>query len=175
MSHLYVCHFSNGHIKVGRSVNPMTRIAQHEQRISCLGIELVEHFIAECVGSVVHAEAALIKECTERAAKRNKNEWFEGLDYTEVCDIAKELSLTDFKRKQRRPFPEPELGPFSSAMVRNKLHFFAVKDLQALSDASGIPFTTLLKIKNGVTSNPGIDTVNQFIGLIDSVTSKQPA
>ncbi len=27
MNYLYVCLFSNGHIKVGRSINPMARIA----------------------------------------------------------------------------------------------------------------------------------------------------
>ncbi len=29
MSHLYVCHFSSGHIKVGRSIDPVARVAQH--------------------------------------------------------------------------------------------------------------------------------------------------
>ena len=29
MEYLYVCHFSNGHIKVGRSIDPKSRIASH--------------------------------------------------------------------------------------------------------------------------------------------------
>ena len=41
MSFLYVCLFSNGHLKVGRSVNALARISQHEERVSCLGVELV--------------------------------------------------------------------------------------------------------------------------------------
>ncbi len=28
MQYLYVCHFSNGHIKVGRSIEPTARIAE---------------------------------------------------------------------------------------------------------------------------------------------------
>ena len=40
MSFLYVCLFSNGHLKVGRSVNALARISQHEERVSCLGVEL---------------------------------------------------------------------------------------------------------------------------------------
>ena len=36
MSALYVCLFSNGHLKVGRSVNALARISQHEERVSCL-------------------------------------------------------------------------------------------------------------------------------------------
>ena len=33
MSSLYVCLFSNGHLKVGRSVNALARISQHEERV----------------------------------------------------------------------------------------------------------------------------------------------
>ena len=36
MSVLYVCLFSNGHLKVGRSVNAMARISQHEERVEQL-------------------------------------------------------------------------------------------------------------------------------------------
>ncbi len=36
MISLYVCLFSNGHLKVGRSVNALARISQHEERVSCL-------------------------------------------------------------------------------------------------------------------------------------------
>ena len=43
MSFLYVCLFSNGHLKVGRSVNALARISQHEERVSCLGVELVDY------------------------------------------------------------------------------------------------------------------------------------
>ena len=33
MISLYVCLFSNGHLKVGRSVNALARISQHEERV----------------------------------------------------------------------------------------------------------------------------------------------
>lgn len=94
--YLYVCHFSNGHIKVGRSISPKSRIAQHADRVACIGVELVEHHIVECVGHSAPAEAALIERCAELASRRNKNEWFEGLEYTDVCQIADETSVKDF-------------------------------------------------------------------------------
>ena len=94
--YLYVCHFSNGHIKVGRSVSPMARIAQHEARVSCLGVELVEHFIVECEGHSFPAERELIEKCVAAAEKRNKHEWFEGLDFQVVSDWANEISLKKF-------------------------------------------------------------------------------
>lgn len=85
MESLYVCHFSNGHIKVGRSIEPMARIASHSDRVSCMGVELVEHFIVECVGPASPREALLISRCAEAAANRFQNEWFDGLDYEEAC------------------------------------------------------------------------------------------
>lgn len=88
MEYLYVCHFSNGHIKVGRSIDPRARIAAHADRVACMGVELVEHHIAECIGRSAPAEAALIERCAELSHKRNKSEWFEGLDYLDVCEQA---------------------------------------------------------------------------------------
>ena len=86
--YLYVCHFSNGHIKVGRSISPKSRIASHVDRVACVGIELVEHHIVECVGHSAPAESELINHCAELATKRNKSEWFEGLDFLAVCEAA---------------------------------------------------------------------------------------
>lgn len=92
MHYLYVCHFSNGHIKVGRSIHPKSRIAAHADRVACVGIELIEFHLAECVGHSTPAEDALIKRCAGAATNRNKNEWFEGLDYFDVCEWADECS-----------------------------------------------------------------------------------
>lgn len=39
--------------------------------------------------------------------------------------------------------------------------------VQQLSRLSKVPFTTLWKIKDGTTSNPGIETVRLFIDHID--------
>lgn len=93
MSHLYVCHFSNGHIKVGRSIDPMARIATHAERVSCVGIELVEHAIFECAGLDAPAEAQLIRKCKDAAIAVNKNEWFVGLDFNDVVAWANAAAL----------------------------------------------------------------------------------
>jgi len=96
--YLYVCHFSNGHIKVGRSISPKSRIASHADRVACLGVELVEHSIFECVGHSAPAEFALIDRCAELATKRNKNEWFEGLEYMDVCELADSFAKSGVSR-----------------------------------------------------------------------------
>ena len=92
MSYLYVCRFSNGHIKVGRSIDPVSRIASHESRVACMGVMLVQHFSVLCQGPDIPAEAALIARCTEAASKRFLEEWFEGLDYGNAVRWADEAA-----------------------------------------------------------------------------------
>jgi DNA-binding XRE family transcriptional regulator len=92
MDYLYVCQFSNGHIKVGRSVDPQSRIASHAERVSCLGVELAEHATYECNGPAGPREAQLIARCVEQADKRFQNEWFTGLDFLAVCEWAREAA-----------------------------------------------------------------------------------
>lgn len=90
--YLYVCLFSTGHIKVGRSVHPKSRIAAHADMVAGLGIELIESHSVECVGNSTHAEDELIQICAKAATRRNKNEWFEGLDFYAVLQWAHECA-----------------------------------------------------------------------------------
>lgn len=101
MHYLYVCHFSNGHIKVGRSISPKSRIAAHEDRVACLGVELVEFHLAECIGHAAPAEVALIERCADVATKRNRSEWFVGLDYLDVCQWADDCANTAYAQKKK--------------------------------------------------------------------------
>lgn len=122
--YLYVCHFSNGHIKVGRSVDPKSRIASHADRVSCVGIELIEHHIAECVGHSIPAEAALIEKCTELASKRLKNEWFQGLEFTEVCEFANQFANTPFGHCEH---PKSGLREYLDSLPHGQIVEFAKK------------------------------------------------
>ena len=54
------------------------------------------------------------------------------------------------------------------AMVRNRLRKLSQKQLKELSSDSGVPFGTLMKIRTGSTTNPGIETVRAFWPLIDA-------
>ncbi len=92
MEYLYVCAFSNGHIKVGRSIEPWSRIANHADRVACLGVELADQHIVNCVDSASHSEYELIQRCVSAASKRNKSEWFEGLSFMDVCAWANECA-----------------------------------------------------------------------------------
>lgn len=92
MSHLYVVEFSSGHIKVGRSIDPKSRIAQHEARVACLGAALLNWQAFECTGNVARAESMLIEWCRERATERFKSEWFLGLRFECVTTIAGDIA-----------------------------------------------------------------------------------
>lgn len=92
MQYIYACHFSNGHIKVGRSSDPKSRISSHEERVSCMGVLLVESRISECIGDVIRSEAALINLCAQSAEQQHKNEWFSGLLFPVVAQWVNECA-----------------------------------------------------------------------------------
>lgn len=94
MSFLYVCSFSNGHIKVGQSGVPQSRIAQHEERVACMGVTLVESRYFSASRDVGGSEALLIERCAQHADKRFKSEWFTGLDFQTVCEWAMEAATS---------------------------------------------------------------------------------
>lgn len=59
--------------------------------------------------------------------------------------------------------------------VRSALAGLGHAQMQELSRLSGVPFTTLWKVRDGTTANPGIKTVGLFIGFIDEVKNKTEA
>lgn len=91
MNAIYVCHFNNGIIKVGKSKNPEGRIKSHCERVSCLGVSLIEKYVATSVRASYLSERELIQFCAAAATNRIKSEWFEGLDFHLVCQQADEI------------------------------------------------------------------------------------
>lgn len=55
------------------------------------------------------------------------------------------------------------------ASIRHQLAQLSHSQIQQLSRLSKVPFTTLWKIRDGTTSNPGLETVRLFIDRIDEV------
>jgi predicted transcriptional regulator len=54
----------------------------------------------------------------------------------------------------------------SAERLRERLKVLRLAEVDALSTASGVPSSTLMKIRNGVTPNPGIETVRKFFHLL---------
>jgi hypothetical protein len=59
--------------------------------------------------------------------------------------------------------------------VRAALAPLTLKQLDALGQLSGVPPTTIYKIKRGTTVNPGIETVRLFMSRIGDVLSTSTA
>lgn len=51
----------------------------------------------------------------------------------------------------------------SADEVRAALELLTLRQLNLLATLSGVPFTTIYKVKRGETSNPGIETVRKFL------------
>jgi predicted transcriptional regulator len=64
----------------------------------------------------------------------------------------------------------------SAEAVRDRLKMLKGADLESIAGRSGVPCSTLWKIRTGVTPNPGIETVRKFFHLLPSTdTSTQQA
>lgn len=50
----------------------------------------------------------------------------------------------------------------TAAEVRDRLQQLPRRRVLDLSKSTGVPFPTLVKIRNGQTINPGVETVRQF-------------
>lgn len=57
----------------------------------------------------------------------------------------------------------------SAADVRDALRPLSHAQMQDLAIRSGVPFTTLWKVRSGETENPRIETVRQFLPLVSEV------
>jgi predicted transcriptional regulator len=57
----------------------------------------------------------------------------------------------------------------SAEDVRTVLGLLTQRQLERLSAASGVPLSTLGKIRRGETCNPGIETVRRFLPYLDAI------
>lgn len=51
-------------------------------------------------------------------------------------------------------------------MIVSRLEKLSQKEVRQLADDSGVPFGTLMNIRQGSTRNPGIETVRAFFPLL---------
>ena len=56
----------------------------------------------------------------------------------------------------------------SAEAIQARLKLLKGVDIDALSSRSGVPTSTLWKIRNGHTPNPGLETVRKFFHLLPS-------
>jgi DNA-binding XRE family transcriptional regulator len=166
---LYVCQFSNGHIKVGRSVEPKSRIASHADRVACMGVELSDHFIVECVGPAGPRELQLIGRCVAAAECQYQNEWFVGLDYLTVCDWAGQAARLEIPNesdtfghrlalaREAKGLRQAELGTLMGGLAKQSISHWEcdryspnVTQLRELCECLGVSADVLLGLRESV-------------------------
>ena len=59
--------------------------------------------------------------------------------------------------------------------VRAALSAMSLRQIDRLSDLSGVPAPTIAKIRRGETENPGIETVRKFAPHINAACAKETA
>lgn len=62
----------------------------------------------------------------------------------------------------------------SAEQVQAALAPLSVKQLDHLAELSGVPATTIYKIKRGETTNPGIETVRKFMPHVQAAAKYTP-
>lgn len=63
----------------------------------------------------------------------------------------------------------------SAEQVQAALAPLSLKQVDRLAELSGVPATTIYKIKRGETENPGIETVRKFMPHIKAAAIPEPA
>jgi len=81
---LYVCLFSNGRIKIGKTATPERRVASHEKNARAFGHSLQCWWASLRVDACGAAEARALALVREIAKPVTGNEWFTGADFREV-------------------------------------------------------------------------------------------
>lgn len=60
----------------------------------------------------------------------------------------------------------------STAQVRLRLKAMSTEAVRQLSLASRVPYTTIWKVRDGTTANPGLETVRQILAFMPAETIK---
>ena len=81
---VYAVFFNDGWVKVGRSMNPESRLRPHVLVSRMRGADLVEMHISSPLRDYAKAEADLISYCTARYEKTVGSEWFSNVDREEL-------------------------------------------------------------------------------------------
>lgn len=167
MSSLYAMQFSTGLVKVGRAKDATARMGNHRSRLAVAGIHVAQQHTAQCVGDSRVAEAALILKCVAGGATADAGlEWFTGLSFADVktwvdeeaARVVEAAPMNDpdfWLRMQQSNIP-------SVAEIRAALKALTYAQIHELSSLSGVPFTTIWKVRDEKTDNPRINSVRAF-------------
>jgi hypothetical protein len=118
--HVYICLFSEGTIKVGRSDSSLqSRLTSHTATADIFNISMVTHKAFACVDSRV-TEKALIKWCESNCSRSSGREWFSGISFNECVANAELFATMTAKAKKITRMKYVQEGDFISLFWRGK-------------------------------------------------------
>ena len=168
MESLYVCSFSTGHIKVGRANDAAARVEAHLERVACLGVTLRTFKSFVCVGSAVKPEAELIEWCAKQCSARFKNEWFDGLDFVDVCATAAKLAKIDYAPPDESDKPEVLTG-------RALVDALLTVNVEEVAKLAGVTTKTVYRIRSVDGYYPNTRTAEALSNALDLMrATKRP-
>lgn len=111
--HIYVLEVSDGTIKVGYAGFPAGRLEQHVRDLSRDGREILRNWISPKHAEASVNEETLITSCVQLGGIHHgpdrAREWFSGLQYGDVVEVASHLPLTPITAPLSPP-PAPHEG-----------------------------------------------------------------
>jgi hypothetical protein len=92
VGHVYVIQFSTGVVKVGKAVNPESRIGDHRHNAAVHNISITDGFVSVAHPGHSKTERELIKFCAHHGTRTAAgNEYFTGIDFEAACSFADEI------------------------------------------------------------------------------------
>jgi hypothetical protein len=95
VGHVYVLRFTTGVVKVGKAVNPATRIAAHRRHAQIHGVAISDGYVSDVHPYHSRTERQLIDYCAQQGSRiAEGNEYFTGVEFDAACDFADRI-VTD--------------------------------------------------------------------------------
>jgi hypothetical protein len=92
-SHIYVIAFEGGTVKVGRAADVAGRLATHRRTAACFGLGVTAEWHSPRCGYRMSAqyERQLVEFCASRGVLRGGQEYFTGVEFSDVQRFAESL------------------------------------------------------------------------------------
>lgn len=132
--YIYVIEFSNGTIKVGNTTDPASRLGSHASTASAFNITADRVWISSPHATYIRSENRLIEATAHIAGGRRRREYFSGVSFETVRDLAQSIASTTVRDLARAGWECAEAGDRDGAVRAMCLATASVSAAEALID-----------------------------------------
>ena len=113
--YLYAAEFSNGVVKVGRSLRPEKRRIEHATPAAGLGLSMTRWATVPVIGDDLMAEQDALARCVSIATAVNMSEWFVGVSFEAAVDAIHKAATAGHEGCEMRKVIRAAGGPAAVA------------------------------------------------------------